>query len=368
MFMKILLIGNYPPPYGGIAVHVQLLQRLLMRYGIDCDVVNIDPRSYIKRDLFGICGRIILLYKIIKLGKDHLIHLHTNGHNLKSWLMVAIIGWLNRLLGRTSLLTIHSGMASAYIVNSNLRRRLLIRLALMHQSLIISVNHELLKTLQCHGYQDKKIILMPAFLFDDQDQPLLASTDQQLLTNFNPLLSAVAFYRPEYGLELLIAAVALLKKQFPEIGCVVMGSGEGREKLIAETISAGVAEQFIWFGDLEHSKCLSVIRNSQLFVRPTLADGDAISVREAIQLRVPVVASDVGYRPSSVILFKSGDAIDLANKCNFVLANLSSTNQCKIDDQTSGYLIDLINLYKELEQSSTETSSVNTINNVRRFE
>src|SRR5690242_16884540 len=43
--MKISLVGNYPPPFGGISVHVQLLQRALLREGIDCQVLNVDPRA-----------------------------------------------------------------------------------------------------------------------------------------------------------------------------------------------------------------------------------------------------------------------------------------------------------------------------------
>ena len=46
---------------------------------------------------------------------------------------------------------------------------------------------------------------------------------------------------------------------------------------------------------------------SDLFVRPTLADGDASSVREALALGVPVVASDVGHRPPGIALFRRGD-------------------------------------------------------------
>jgi len=45
-----------------------------------------------------------------------------------------------------------------------------------------------------------------------------------------------------------------------------------------------------------------------VFVRPTLADGDAVSVREALALGRVVVASAVGERPAAARLFPAGDA------------------------------------------------------------
>ena len=73
-------------------------------------------------------------------------------------------------------------------------------------------------------------------------------------------------------------------------------------------------------GDVTHQSCLAVIARSDIFVRPTFSDGDAISVREAIELGTPVVASDVVSRPAGTVCFKTGDASDLVSKIESVLA------------------------------------------------
>ena len=41
--MRILLVGDYPPPYGGIAVHLQHLTRTLPQEGVHSRVLNIGP-------------------------------------------------------------------------------------------------------------------------------------------------------------------------------------------------------------------------------------------------------------------------------------------------------------------------------------
>ena len=50
-----------------------------------------------------------------------------------------------------------------------------------------------------------------------------------------------------------------------------------------------------------------------VFVRPTLADGDSVSVREALALGRKVVATAVGHRPADVLLVPPGDDGALAD-------------------------------------------------------
>jgi hypothetical protein len=53
-----------------------------------------------------------------------------------------------------------------------------------------------------------------------------------------------------------------------------------------------------------------VIEQSDIVLRPTNADGDAVTIREAIYLNKLVLASDVIDRPENTILFKNRDMID----------------------------------------------------------
>jgi hypothetical protein len=57
---------------------------------------------------------------------------------------------------------------------------------------------------------------------------------------------------------------------------------------------------------VNHDACLALMSACDVFLRPTLEDGDSISVREALALGVPVVASRVGARPAGAILFRPG--------------------------------------------------------------
>jgi glycosyltransferase involved in cell wall biosynthesis len=53
------------------------------------------------------------------------------------------------------------------------------------------------------------------------------------------------------------------------------------------------------------------MRQANALLRTTLFDGDSISVREALYLGVPVIASDNGMRPEGCVLIPPSDGTAL---------------------------------------------------------
>jgi glycosyltransferase involved in cell wall biosynthesis len=62
-----------------------------------------------------------------------------------------------------------------------------------------------------------------------------------------------------------------------------------------------------------------VLARSCAFLRPSLADGDSVALREALALGVTVVASDAVPRPPGVLLHASGDVDGLARQLALAL-------------------------------------------------
>jgi glycogen(starch) synthase len=158
--------------------------------------------------------------------------------------------------------------------------------------------------------------ITPAFLpIEPPDIP--APPDiERWLAQHSPVICSAMFFRPEYGFELLVQAVGRLRKQHPRIGALIMGTGENREQARTFVERQGLQDAVYLTGDVDHELCLALMSRSQAFVRPTLRDGDSISVREAISLGVPVVASNIGTRPEGVRLFEVGDVDGLTRQLN----------------------------------------------------
>lgn len=66
-----------------------------------------------------------------------------------------------------------------------------------------------------------------------------------------------------------------------------------------------------------------ILMKSDIFTRPTTSDGDAISLREALYLKTPSVASDVVPRPEGTVLFKNRDVADFIDRVKMVWDNYS---------------------------------------------
>jgi glycosyltransferase involved in cell wall biosynthesis len=112
----------------------------------------------------------------------------------------------------------------------------------------------------------------------------------------------------------MFRALKKAAEKYPNIGLALFGPGLSGDAFAEAVRNARVAQHLECFGELDHDEALGLISGCDAFIRPTTADGDSISVREALTLGIPCVASDVCARPEGTITFRSGDADDLVAK------------------------------------------------------
>jgi len=323
---KVLLVGPYPPPHGGISVHVAGLERELRDAGVPCRVLDLDPRQAPRPGVLTLRGG----FDLVRIVRDHAragfsLHLHTNGHGFKSWLVAAACAVAGRR-APALVVTLHSGMLPAYVANAGPLVRAFVQCVALAYSHIVCVNPAIRATLLVLGVPADRLLVRPAFLPATPPAGPPPPVLDTWMRAHTPVLASALFFRPEYGVDLLLEAVDRLRAVYPRLGCVVMGSGDRRE---AETIveQRGLAEHVRFAGDLDHDDCLRVIARSDAFVRPTRADGDSISVREALALGVPTVASAVGTRPDGVHLFPAGDVDAFVHAVAQVLAARGTSHE-----------------------------------------
>ena len=96
---------------------------------------------------------------------------------------------------------------------------------------------------------------------------------------------------------------------------------------------------------------LPALRANTVFVRPTRAEGDALSVREAQRAGVPVVASNVVPRPRGVVSFREGDVADLGAALSVALdgeveLGSSTAGAGAARETAEDFSARLINLYR----------------------
>jgi glycogen(starch) synthase len=287
--------------------------------GLQSNVLNIDPRAPASSTYIKISGAADLVRKLFRhVCDDWSLNVHTNGHNPKSWLVALICG-IAAQVGPSATLTLHSGGVFAYLNSGSEWRRLIARMACLMYSQVVCVNGEIFRAITELGIPRDRLEIAPAFLPIETPNVNIPHEVENWLQRHSPVLSTAMFFRPEYGFELLVAALSELRNTYPAMGCVVMGGGESRDEALASVRQAGLSETMLMTGDVDHELCLALMARSDVFVRPTFMDGDSISVREALALGVPVVASDVGTRPDGTLLFQAGNLPGLVEQLQIAI-------------------------------------------------
>jgi len=345
--VRVVVAGFYPPPFAGEPIHVKQLAEFLRQRGLIVEVLNLNRHAPPSREYLNVPGRWGMLGRLIGLqDRSSILHLHTNGHNWKSWLMIVTAALAARLKGARAILTIHSGLFPGYVATFGRLRTALARWVLHRFARVIGVNSEIGRAMERLGVRDGHSTVIPAFLGVGKAAVLEAS-DRALIQDRRPLLVAVGGgdRDPELGLPVIVETLAELIRDFPGLRAIFVGWRVGPK--VRPLIEArGLTEHAVCVGEISHERCLGFLQEADVVVRSTFADGDAITVREALGLGVPVVASDTAFRPPGVVLFRKGDRQHLLARLRDTLAAPSRPLERTDDPQAPAR--DLWRLYSQI--------------------
>lgn len=347
---KVLLVGDYPPPYGGIATHIVSLDEGLRNIEIETQVLDIGSNRKVTRpNCLPTKGYVDYVKKVIFfLRKGYLVHLHTNGHNTKSWFLVFISSLLGQIFNSSIVTTFHSGILPSYFIKASFFHKFIAYLSCRMCGEIICVSSEIKTAISQLIKNDNKLKVIPAFMGGLADGVRFSTKPAQFIRDHSPVISTVAHFLPEYGIPLVLNAAYDLKKSFGNLGLLIVGEGDSSEEIEKQIQLLSLDNNVLILKSLEHGECLYVIKHSDLFLRPSYIDGDSIAVREAIYLGTPVLASDVVNRPPEVNLFKSGDLNDLEEKTYQMLAEKTKNSMGIRKNVNDNNLPEILNAYQEL--------------------
>src|SRR5262249_37088939 len=117
----------------------------------------------------------------------------------------------------------------------------------------------------------------------------------------------VGLLEPEYDLFLQIDVLGEILERHPNAGLLIAGSGSLEGKLREHIAGKAYRDHILLYGDMPHEVTLRATVECDLLLRTTLYDGDSVSVREALYLGTPVIATDNGMRPAGVHLIPVQD-------------------------------------------------------------
>ena len=124
-------------------------------------------------------------------------------------------------------------------------------------------------------------------------------------------------------------------KTWPDLGIVVVGTGDDSKAFKAQVDNLELTEHLHMAGDMEHEAFLTLLSRSDVLLRTLVTDGVSATVLEALSLGTPVVASENGTRPPSVVTYHANDPQDMARKIAYAFENIDEIAASIITPQTA---------------------------------
>lgn len=299
--MKVVIVGRFPPPYGGVSVFVKRKYDSLRRVGAG----YVDLRS------------VFWPAKIAWLVISCRCIFYINTGNIFFLLACYFLGALSR----------------SYIYDHNASRRNWgkrhlesLYIYLVKRSLGVRVVHEHLR----QGYEKRglggKVEVENPFIppVEDEFFEIIDSYPEVVKdfigagSGFKLALSASVYVRDSagrdvYGVDTLIFALEYLHEAGCDPRCLLAVAEFDEElltvelryridKLVRDGVLIKVIGQYQFW---------PIYRSLDVFLRLTSTDGDSISIREALYFNCPVIASDVVPRPPGTILYRYGNQEEL---------------------------------------------------------
>lgn len=350
--LKVALVGPYPPPYGGVSVHVQRLHGQLIAGNIISSVF--DNTRHVKKVRGVLNLSLFWNWPRVLFSRQDIIHVHTTSTH---WIIPAFFLFLAKIKGTKFVLSYHSLRYGAG--DFGLIGRRMIRVILSSAAHCIVTNDEIKERLISLGAGPERISVIPAFLPPppgDADDAEIPRQVRDFIDTHTPVISASAFRIvifegvDRYGIDVCIELCAGLKSVYPEIGFIFylpeIGNHDYFNELKGRIVERGIEDNFLF----QTTPCqfYPVLKKIDLFVRPTNTDGDAISLREALYLKTPSIASDAIPRPAGTVLFKNRDVEDFISRVKMVWDNYDDYKAKAETVKMESGLEEILEIYRSL--------------------
>jgi glycogen(starch) synthase len=345
--VNILQLGPVPPPHGGVQTHMMALRAFLRAHGHRTSVINITRhRSPETDDVYHPKSAGALLARVARLRPD-IMHVHLGGNLGQRDLSLCLV--LSAIPGGRVVLTFHSGGYPGSEAGRRAQPGSFAGFVLRRLDGLIGVNQAIVDTFHRFGVSPARTALIEPHAIDGGSLPSGTDAMPSALRAFaaahRPFLVTVGLLEPEYSLELQIDCLPRIRERHPSVGLAIIGSGSLDGALRTRIAASPAREHIMLCGDVPHQGTLAAIRHAAALLRPTQYDGDSLSVREALAMGTPVLASNTGMRPAGVTLLSSLDPGGLMEGVSAVLGSPAGTSGA---DLGAGNLARVLELYERL--------------------
>jgi glycosyltransferase involved in cell wall biosynthesis len=324
--LKILEIGNYPPPACGWAVQTKLLVEEIRRRGHVCQVLNInESRKRKTSEYVDVQNGFDYIYKLIRFAwRGYRFQMHVNGQSKTGYVLALLAALVGRLSGRPIALSWQGGLQQTYFPRpQGTFLRKVYRVLFLQCAKIACNDTKIKQAIESYGIEPDRVSAIPAFSRQNL-QFKRVPLDPQVelfLASHRPVFFCYVSFRPEYRLEMLRETMKKFRQHYAKAGFIWLGFPSKELPLALKFVAEWPAKErqsLLLLGNLNHDAFSTLLEQCFAYIRTPACDGVAASVLESLALGVPVVASENRNRPPQVTTYRENDADDLCEKLVFV--------------------------------------------------
>lgn len=324
MRRKTVLLGPYPPPYGGVSIYIQTLYERFKDRGVEFWIFG-DEEVQGSNIHFMKDKRRELLPLVMRRGAHARIADCT--HFLIEYPSLLVPVWvaLKRLLRFEWIKIMQDGSLPSRYKKFNPLRKALFRLAVQSVTEFIVISDELEDWLR-HEIRIRQPISLIKNLFPVSYRSVSASLPEEMEKAITPFqkrdkrVCSIGVFIPSYGFKHVAVTVEKLREETgTDIGLVLLDGGFAAEEDYRREVLDG-REWITVLKNVEHPFVFEILRRSDAFVRGFGLDSYGLSRVEAIWCGLPVVATRAG-ETRGMLLYDFGDVNALVSQLRKALFN-----------------------------------------------
>ncbi len=265
----------------------------------------------------------------IRRFKPQIIHAEEEPDSLSALQIV----WARRLFAPGARLCLHTWQNVDR--PKSLAVRWVMRQTLAAADLVFCANLDAVALLRHYGF-DRPLPTIPAIGVDTE--VFTVCSPHQNSASDAPLLGYVGRFIPEKGIDILIQALAILRRTaIPFARLRLIGAGPQQNELAIQAAELGIAEAVEFVAPLPPTQIAQAMCAFDVLILPSRTTSvwkEQLGrvLLEAMACGVPVIGSDSGAIPEVIgdagLIFPEGDAVELAHRVEQILTDPELHQQC----------------------------------------
>ncbi|MBI4688474.1 MAG: hypothetical protein HY756_12000 [Nitrospirae bacterium] len=307
--MRILLIGNFAPPYEEENLHNLTLLDLLRQEGNDCRVINISESPSADKEFIDIRNYPDFIFKLIRYGLGcDVIHFLTKGYTRPGLMKLITAVFISRLLFAKPFITLHPEMFSVFgRLRSKMGGQQLLHLAFSLAKKVICGDRHTYEIASTHYEMKEKFVIIPSCVEAPQD---ISEKELLSIKSLSGKKRLIFFSDIKYPSLLFDTLKNFLGSYSALESGVVVSTSKGSMQNIRHELES--LRRDITLIDCDERRISSIMyANADFILRPMSCDGRALFEEVGFIVRRVVMKGSYLYFPISLSLIKEGEVSDL---------------------------------------------------------